>query len=88
MQNHTTLDPTTYIDEMFSDEQAAFTRREIARRTGNAVSVKSLANADSLGEGIKGRFVLGSKVMYPKANTIAWLKGRVKAVSPETEEVA
>jgi hypothetical protein len=81
-------DPTSYIDEMFSDDQAAFTRREIAKRTSNAVSIKSLANSDSLGEGIEGRFILGSKVMYPKANVVAWLKSRVRAVNSEPDEAA
>jgi hypothetical protein len=89
MQDQITItDPTSLVEEMFKGAPAALSRAEVARRSGGAVSEKTLANLDSLGRGIPNRFRLGSKVMYETKSTIEWLKSRVASVSTEPEEVA
>jgi len=52
------------------------TRKKLHELTGGLVSEKTLANLDSLGEGIKPRMRIGGKTAYPKAAAIDWLKNR------------
>ena len=54
------------------------TRKKLHELTGGLVSEKSLANMDSLGEGIQPRLRVGGKVAYPKEAAIVWLKNRCK----------
>jgi len=48
-------------------------RTEAPRLLGGIISVKSLANHDSLGTGPEGRFKIGNKVCYPTKSLLAWL---------------
>ncbi len=52
------------------------TRKAFVEYTGGFVSVKTLANLDSLGRGIPGCFKLGKKVLYPKRGAMDWLRSR------------
>ena len=51
-------------------------RTEIGRFTGGLISEKYLANLDSAGLGVAGRFRVGRKVVYPVAEVIRWLESR------------
>ena len=51
-------------------------RQEVFKFSGGIVSEKSLANHDSLGTGVKGRFRVGKKICYPVSNLIEWLESR------------
>lgn len=64
-------------------------RSEITRFTGGAFKSGTLANLDSKGEGPRGRFRLGKKIVYPKAELVQWLKERstpCEARSREAED--
>jgi hypothetical protein len=74
-------DPTSYVDSMFHGAPAALTRREIEKRTGGAISVKTLANLDAQeGKGIPGKFRFGVKTCYPLDSTKEWLKARIESI--------
>lgn len=51
-------------------------RSEIKNFTGGAVSSKTMANLDSLGQGIAERFTIGRQVCYPIAPLTKWLENR------------
>ena len=52
------------------------TRKKLHELTGGLVSPSTLANLDSLGEGIRPRLRIGSKVAHPKEAVIEFLKRR------------
>jgi len=54
------------------------TRKKFHEMTGGLVSEKTLANMDSVGDGILPRLRIGGKIAYPKDAAIAWLKHRCK----------
>ena len=54
------------------------TRKKLHELTGGLVSEKTLANLDSLGEGIQPRMRIGGKVAYPKEAAITFLKQRCR----------
>ena len=64
------------IEQMFHDAPPSIPRQEVCRRMSNAITPKTIANNDSLGTGIAGRFYCGRKALYPTANVIEWLKNR------------
>lgn len=57
-----------------------FTRKTAEKLTGGGVDARTLANMDSLGQGVPGRFKLGRKTMYLKEPFLEWLKSRTEAV--------
>jgi len=68
---------TDIFDEMVSKwGSPAVARVEAPRFSGGAVSVKLLANCDSLGTGVKGRFYIGRKCIYPAVQLANWLRSR------------
>ena len=70
------------IEEIFNNlsrkAPEIVTRKKLYELTGGLVSEKTLANLDSLGEGIQPRMRIGGKVAYPKAAAITFLKQRCK----------
>lgn len=55
-------------------------RTEIGVFSGGLLNEKSMANKDSLGVGVKGRFRIGRKVVYPVAELIKWLEARSEVI--------
>ncbi len=59
-----------------------FSGRKLIARHDNVlnsfIAAGSLANADSKGEGIEGRVVIGKGTFYPVPATIDWLVSRVR----------
>lgn len=53
-------------------------RADVGRFSGGGLSGKFLANQDSLGQGPKGRFMIGRRVVYPTAELVYWLKAHSK----------
>jgi hypothetical protein len=51
-------------------------RGQVKTFTGGALSGKTVANADSQGNGPEGRFKVGRQTVYPVENFISWLEGR------------
>jgi hypothetical protein len=54
-------------------------RKEIERFSGGMLKPRTLANLDSLGVGVPGRFTVGKSVMYPVKELINWLEARANA---------
>ncbi len=69
----------TAIHQMIDNMAAAWPSAVVARKavkefTGGTASGKSLANEDSRGTGIDGRFLMCGQTVYPKEALVAWLK--------------
>jgi len=54
-------------------------RADISKFTGGAITPKYCANQDSLGNGIKGRFFIGRRCVYPVAGVIEFLKAHSRS---------
>ena len=57
-------------------------RTDLPRFTGGALSEKTAANLDSLGQGIPRRFKCGRKICYHVSDAISWLEQRSEKVTP------
>ncbi|MCI5209016.1 MAG: hypothetical protein D3910_09510 [Candidatus Electrothrix sp. ATG2] len=60
-------------------------RQELKEFSGGALNARTMANYDSQGTGINGRFTIGKKVVYPVDEAIAWMEAR--ASLPEKGKV-
>lgn len=58
-------------------------REEVERFSGGVLTAKTAANRDSAGNGIKGRFRCGRKVVYPVASVIEFMESRSQALDEE-----
>ena len=78
----------TLFQELASKWPSAIVARtEIAVFSGGLLNEKSMANKDSLGVGVAGRFRVGRKVVYPVVELIKWLEARSEAI-PERKQKA
>lgn len=50
-------------------------RKDVERQLGGIITPKTLANADSLGDGPMGAFQVGRNVVYPTESLVNWLIG-------------
>ncbi len=64
------------LEAMFPIEQKLISRRDPL--LNGLVAGGTLANADSVGHGIKWRVIIGNKTFYERMATIDWLVNRVK----------
>lgn len=55
-------------------------RTSIMEFSGGSLQEKYLANLDSRGEGPRGRFRIGRKIVYPVDELIMWLEERSSAI--------
>jgi len=55
-------------------------RTEVHRFCGGATNGRTLANLDSLGVGIPGRFRIGKRVVYPVKNLVQFLRERAREI--------
>jgi hypothetical protein len=55
----------------------AIARKNVERQLGGIITPKTLANADSLGEGPLGAFQVGRSVVYPTESLVNWLIGKM-----------
>jgi hypothetical protein len=60
-------------------------RSKLSEFSGGALNGRTMANLDSKGKGIKGRFSIGRKILYPVHEVVAWLEAR--ASLPEKGKV-
>lgn len=51
-------------------------RHRVNTYLGGAISPKTLANADSKGQGPSGSFKIGRTVVYPTESLLKWLENR------------
>ena len=52
-------------------------RKNVERQLGGIITPKTLANADSLGDGPLGAFQVGRSVVYPIESLVNWLIGKM-----------
>lgn len=76
MHEQPTLD--NIVEQLLNDAPDWLLRKKFSALIGGAYSVKSLANLDSEGKGIKPRMRVGGKIVYQKDAAISWLKQRCK----------
>ena len=55
-------------------------REKIEEGTGYLISRRNIANLDSKGEGIKGRFRIGRKIAYPVQAVVDFLEERAEVL--------
>jgi hypothetical protein len=67
---------------------AIVSRTEIRNFTGGVLTERTIANLDSKGEGIEGRFRIGRKIVYPIDSIIRFLENRAEPVKPKKQEAA
>ncbi len=51
-------------------------RKKIGEFTGGAVDPRTMANLDSLGEGVMDRFRIGRQVVYPVSSLLEFLEAK------------
>lgn len=51
-------------------------RQQLKDFSSGALNARTMANHDSKGKGIKGRIIMGRKVLYPVNEVIAWMEAR------------
>jgi len=76
MNDHISIEKI--FDNLARTAPEILTRKKLQELTGGLVSEKTLANLDSLGEGITPRMRIGGKVVYPKEAAIDFLKQRCR----------
>ena len=54
------------------------TRKEVPIITGGLIAAGTLANLDSLGEGVPGAFRVGRQICYPVDSLCDWLIARLE----------
>ena len=52
-------------------------RTKLSEKTGGLLHGRTMANLDSLGEGIPGKISIGRKVAYPVESVVEYLKSKV-----------
>ena len=52
-------------------------RTKLSEKTGGLLHGRTMANLDSLGEGIPGRISIGRKVAYPVESVVEFLQAKV-----------
>lgn len=65
-----------YLNYLLPQLPPVVARKKIPRIFGGAVSVGTLANADSKGKGPRNRFYIGRTVVYPTVFLLEWLEAR------------
>ncbi len=67
----------TFRQKLLEKLPPIIARKEVEKYLGGAVAQKTLANADSLGEGPVGAYVIGRNVVYPTAALVDWIIARL-----------
>ena len=52
-------------------------RTKLSEKTGGLLHGRTMANLDSLGEGIPGKIAIGRKVAYPVKSVVEYLQSKV-----------
>jgi len=62
----------TWDSPLVSRDQAT-----LDKFSGGLLNARTLANADSLGVGPKGKIVMGRKVAYTKESLVEWMESKI-----------
>ena len=74
MQNTSHEFDLTTLADNWSSPLVARTQQQLDKFSGGILNARSLANADCLGTGPKGRVRIGRKVAYPVNSLISWMQ--------------
>jgi len=61
------------LDELSRHYPGGIRRQDVPKALGNLISAKSLANLDSLGEGVPNSFRCRGRIVYPVQDLLNWL---------------
>jgi len=62
-------------------------RKEVGRFSGGVLNPRSMANLDSLGEGVPGKFQAAPrKIAYPVKELVKWMRDRAAKTKINKEE--
>ncbi len=78
IQNEAMADMDKFLGLIEKSLPIVFERDTAAKILGGILGKKTLANADSAGNGPSVRLKIGKKVVYEKASFMEWLKSKVK----------
>jgi hypothetical protein len=72
------MEAETFVKMMVEGWSAPIVARTETRDfTGGGLSPRSVANLESAGEQIRGRFLIGRKICYPTENFARWIADRL-----------
>ena len=71
----------TNFEELAQKWPSAWVSRvEVKNFSGGTLNPKTMANLDSTGQGVEGRFRIGRQVVYPVNNLVDWMKARFSPI--------
>ncbi len=73
---YTPLPELKYLNHLLDQLPPVIARKRVPRMFGGVVSKGTLANADSRGNGPRGKFRVGRTVCYHTIHLLAWLEER------------
>lgn len=71
----------TTLAENWPSPLVARDQQQLDRFSGGILNARTLANADCLGTGPKGRVRIGRKVAYPVESLIQWMMDKTEVVN-------
>jgi len=80
MQNEQTKPDFTQIIK--NNPSGYILRTNLSEKTGGLLHGRTMANLDSLGEGIPGKISIGRKVAYPVESVVEYLQSKVTVNLP------
>lgn len=75
-------------DELRKVLPPIFTRKQACEALGGLLSVKTLANLDSMKMGPKGRIQVGRRVAYTREGFVDWVLSRVSSPAIKCQDKA
>lgn len=76
MQKEYSFSDLSFLAEHW--ESGLVARKDVGKFSGGALNPRTMANMDSRGEGPKGAFRLGRKVVYRVEELIRWMEKRAE----------
>lgn len=70
--------PKAFTDLKAKWPSAIVARTKVEEFSGGLLKSRSMANADSKGEGPEGRIKMGNLVAYPVDSLIEWMESRIR----------
>lgn len=77
MSRQLTQDELEFVQTLTCALPPVIARKEVARFLGGIVASKTLANADTSGDGPEVAYKVGRSVAYRTDSLVAWLVGRL-----------
>ena len=85
MENRPQPFDLTALADKWQSPLVARDQRQLDKFSGGLLNARTLANADSLGIGPKGRVKVGRKVAYPVESLVAWMQSKAEVTEGSDE---